>query len=289
LISEITNEDADTVTVDLPFTFTYYGQDYTTVGVCSNGFLEFPVSTYRFGANTSIPAVGGPRALVAPFWDDLDPSEAGDIYQYYDAANHRWIVEFYEVDHYNGPGHYETFQVILCDPAYYPTPTGDGEILMEYLVAMQETGNTVGIENYAETVGVQYHCDGVYDEWAVAVTDSFALLYTTYPPDYTGIREDGGVVAVPRVTRFMGVVPNPFMRRVGMEYQVARVGVVELMVYDAVGRCVRVLEEGVREPGYYTAFWDGCDDVGRRMPAGVYFVQFVTDDYQRVEKTILVR
>ncbi|UCC13019.1 MAG: hypothetical protein JSW02_05705 [candidate division WOR-3 bacterium] len=289
LISEITNEDADTVTVTLPFTFRYYGQDYTTVGVCSNGFLELGVSTYRFGANTSIPAVGGPRALVAPFWDDLDPSQAGDIYQYYDAAAHRWIVEFYQVDHYGGPGHYETFQVILCDPVYYPTPTGDGEILMEYLVGMQETGNTVGLENYVETVGVQYHCDGVYDEWAVAVTDSFALRYTTYPPDYTGISEEGGLVVVPRVTRFTGVVPNPFTRRVGMEYQVARVGVVELAVYDAVGRCVRVLAEGMREPGYYTAFWDGCDDVGRRVPAGVYFVQFVTDDYQRVEKTILVK
>jgi hypothetical protein len=288
LISEITNEDADTVTVGLPFTFTYYGEDYTTVGVCSNGFLEFPLSTYRFGANTAIPAVGGPRGLVAPFWDDLDPSEAGDIYQYYDAASHRWIVEFYQVDHYGGPGHYETFQVILCDPVYYATPTGDGEILMEYLVAMQETGNTVGLENYSETVGVQYHCDGVYDEWAVAVTDSFALRYTTYPPDYTGIAEDGGVVALPRVTRLVGLVPNPFSRRLAMEYQIARVGVVEITVYDAVGRLVQTLVDAVHEPGFYTASWNARDLRGRKVPAGVYFVRFRTEDNKRVEKIVLV-
>jgi hypothetical protein len=295
LISEITNEDADTVTVSLPFTFTYYGEDYTTVGVCSNGFLELGVSSYRFGANTGIPAVGGPRALVAPFWDDLDPSVAGDIYQYYDAAGHRWIVEFYQVDHYGGPGHYETFQVIFLDPVYYATPTGDGEILMEYLVAMQETGNTVGLENYSETVGVQYHCDGVYDEWAVAVTDSFALRFTTYPPDYLGVEEDGGLVVLPRVTRLVGLVPNPFGRRLRVDYQVAHLGVVDITVYDAVGRCVRVLDEGVREPGYYTAVWDACDGYGRRAPAGVYFISFrvrgmsAASSYTTTEKTILLK
>ena len=164
IVSEITNEDADTVTVPLPFTFTYYGEDYNTIGVCSNGFMEFPSSTYRFGSNTGIPSVGGPRAMIAPFWDDLDPSEAGDIYQYYDSAEHRWIIEFYQVDHYGGPGDYEIFQVILYDPAYYATPTGDGEIVVQYLVAMQQTGNTVGIENFSETIGIQYHYDGMYHE-----------------------------------------------------------------------------------------------------------------------------
>ncbi|MCK4672884.1 hypothetical protein KAT67_02755, partial [candidate division WOR-3 bacterium] len=84
IVSEITNEDADTVTLPLPFTFTYYGEDYNTIGVCSNGFTEFPTSTYRFGDfNTGIPDPAGPRAMLAPFWDDLNPAEAGDIYQYY--------------------------------------------------------------------------------------------------------------------------------------------------------------------------------------------------------------
>ncbi|MCK4941107.1 M28 family peptidase, partial [candidate division WOR-3 bacterium] len=100
IISEITDEDADTVTVTLPFDFPYYGTTYNSIGICSNGFLEMGFSTHRFGSNTEIPSVGGPRAMIAAFWDDLDPSLYGDIYQYYDAANHRWIVEFYDVAHY---------------------------------------------------------------------------------------------------------------------------------------------------------------------------------------------
>ncbi len=183
IVSEITNEDADTVTLPLLFTFTYYGEDYNTIGVCSNGFTEFPTSTYRFGDfNTGIPDPAGPRAMLAPFWDDLNPAEAGDIYQYYDDTEHRWIFEFYEVDHYGAPGHYETFQVILLDPEYYPTPTGDGEILYLYSNVADATNNTVGMEDETEQRGLQYLYNNTYDANAAPLVSNRALLITTKPP-----------------------------------------------------------------------------------------------------------
>jgi hypothetical protein len=289
IISEITNEDADTVTVSLPFTFRYYGTDYNSIGICSNGFLELGSSTYRFGANTGIPSAGGPRAMIAPFWDDLDPSLYGDIYQYYDAANHRWIVEFYDVAHYGATNDRETFQVILLDPLYYPTPTGDGEILVHYLNGMAQTGATFGIENYDETVGIQYYFDGTYHEWAAAVTDSFTLKYTTYPPDYVGIEEFGKPGSVPLQTQLTVVYPNPFARELSISYQLATHGHLSLRIYDALGREVCKLVDGINEPGYYAVRWDGYDENNRKVPAGVYFVHFDADHYQKVEKTVLLK
>ena len=289
IVSEITNEDADTVTVTLPFTFRYYGTDYTSVGLCSNGFLEMGSSTYRFGSNTGIPAAGGPRALIAGFWDDLDPSLYGDIYQYYDGANHRWILEFKDAAHYGASGDRETFQVILLDPLYYPTPTGDGEILVQYLNGMAQPGATFGIENYDETVGIQYYFDGLYHEWAVVVTDSFALKYTTYPPDYVGVEEYGKVSGLPVQTVLAQVFPNPFARELGISYQVAQYGRVRLAVYDALGREVCGLMDGMSEPGYYTVTWQACDAQGRRVPTGVYFVRFDSDEYQSILKTVLLK
>jgi len=35
--------------------------------------------------------------------------------------------------------------------------------------------------------------------------------------------------------------------------------------------------------------WDACDLQGRRVPAGVYFVKLVTDGYQNVQKTVLLK
>jgi hypothetical protein len=182
IISAITNSDAATTTLTLPFTFRYYGVDYTTISVCSNGFLAMGSEDYRFGDNSTIPNTHGPEAMIAPMWDDLDPSTAGDIYQWYDSGNHRWIVQFDGVAHYGG-GNPETFEVILYDPTYYPTTTGDGIILFQYQDVRVIGSCTVGIENQTETTGIQYIYNSSYDPCAAPITNGSAIKFTTEPPD----------------------------------------------------------------------------------------------------------
>ncbi|KPK73276.1 hypothetical protein AMJ87_02260 [candidate division WOR_3 bacterium SM23_60] len=182
VVSEITNEDADTVTYALPFTFRYYGQNYNSIGLCSNGFLELGQSTYRFGDNGPIPSTQGPARFLAPFWDDLDPSQYGDIYYYYDTANHRYIVEYEDCAHYYTPTLRETFQVILLDEQYYPTPTDDGEVLYLYSSVADATSNTVGLEDHTQTRGLEYVYNGISDPNAAPIVNQRALLITTRPP-----------------------------------------------------------------------------------------------------------
>jgi hypothetical protein len=181
IISEITNDDADTVTLPLPFTFKFYGIEYDSIGVCSNGFLELGRATYRFGYNDSIPSPGGPKRLLAPFWCDLDPSQNGDIYQWYDENNHRWIVEFKNVVHYGG-NYPETFEVILYDPLYYPTPTGDGIIVFQYLTVSNPNVCTIGIEDHTETDGIEYLYNGSYGPGAASMVNHRAIKFSTSVP-----------------------------------------------------------------------------------------------------------
>ncbi len=187
IVPEITDEDADTVTYSLPFAFPFYGLIYNSLGLCSNGFLEMGASTHRFGSNTQIPAAGGPRRMLAPFWDDLDPtpdSGAGDIYYAYDTLNHRYIVEFRGVGHWGTTPQTqrETFQVQLLDPQYYTTPSGDGEILFLYDTVMNGGSNTVGIEDHTESRGLQYVYNGTYHQNAVPLANRRAILVTTKTP-----------------------------------------------------------------------------------------------------------
>ena len=184
IIPDVTNADADTVTLQLPFTFMFYGQTFNKIGVASNGFLELGGSTYRFGDNGPIPQVGGPHSLIAPFWDDLDPSIGGDIYQYYDQQNHRWIIEYKDVQHFNG-GSPETFEVILLNPQYYPTPTQDGEIIVQYQNVSDISSATVGIESPSETTGLQYVFNNNYAQGAATIVSGRTLRITTLPPQVT--------------------------------------------------------------------------------------------------------
>jgi len=181
IIADITDEDAATTVLSLPFQFTYYGSNYTTISVCSNGFLALGGDSYRFGDNSQIPNNHGADAMVAPFWDDLDPSESGEIYEWYDSANHRWIVQFDANEHYGG-GNPETFQVILYDPAYYPTATGDGEIEFLYEDVRYPWSMTAGIENPAQTTGIQYLYNSTYGPAAAEIVNGQAIRFTTEPP-----------------------------------------------------------------------------------------------------------
>ncbi len=284
--------------VELPFTFTYYGQEWDSIGISAHGWVNFtlqnrvPYDPY----NDPLPTRSAPMGLVGCLWDWLEvsnPGEPSDVYYYYDEPNHRFVVEYFQVEHYEG-GDYETFEIIFYDPAYYQTPTGDGEIVLQYLTAPQQDDFTVGIQNRRRTVGLQYYFDGTYHDLAASVTDSFAIKITTKPPVPEMLRDgalshDKPMNTLPTLTLLSTPYPNPFTKSVKIAYQVAGATMVGLQVYDAAGRLVRNLVDGVCHPGYYNVVWNGCDNVGRRVPAGVYFVRFETDNCTKVNKTILLR
>lgn len=179
-ITEITDADAGTVTLGLPFTFRYYGIDYDDISVCSNGFVAMGAEDYRFGDNSPIPDQHGPAAMIAPLWDDLDPSTGGDIYQWHDEIRGRWICQFDSVARFLEPGT-ETFQVILLDPAVHATSTGDGEILLQYESLSDTDEATVGIEDASQSDGLEYLYNAGYDQAAASLAAGLAVRFTTTP------------------------------------------------------------------------------------------------------------
>ncbi|MBC8492056.1 MAG: T9SS type A sorting domain-containing protein, partial [Candidatus Marinimicrobia bacterium] len=164
--------------VTLPFTFRYYGQEYTQISVCSNGFLCMGTESSTSYSNYGIPTTSGPEKIICPLWDDLNPSTGGQIAWYHDAANNRFIVEWYHVPHYSAGGP-ETFQAILYNPSFYPTLTGDGEIQINYHTVDSPGSVTCGIENQSGNIGLQFLYNGSYDPHAMPLENGFAIKYTT--------------------------------------------------------------------------------------------------------------
>jgi uncharacterized repeat protein (TIGR01451 family) len=181
IIEEITDADAAITTTGTFFNFGYYGVDYDQISICSNGFVAVGISDYRFGDNSPIPDAHGPPNMIAPFWDDLDPSAGGDIYKWFDVSNHRWIIQFDEVLHW-GSTDSETFQIIIMDPAYHPTPTGDAPVLVQYENVSAPDQCTIGIEDLYQTDGLECLCDGFYGTGAARIAAGSAILFTTVQP-----------------------------------------------------------------------------------------------------------
>lgn len=170
--------DGYTKMINLPFTFTYFGEFYDRISISSSGWLAMGEEII-YHRNRTIPSGCGPSAMIAPFWDNLIN---GEMYAWYDADEHRFIVEWHAFENYYDPQIKETFQVIIYDPEYYPTPTGDGEILFQYQsvgnVDQDENYATVGIENFDQTEGLLITYSDIYAPTAHELQNETAILFT---------------------------------------------------------------------------------------------------------------
>ena len=94
---------------------------------------------------------------------------------------------------------------------------------------------------------------------------------------------------VPGETIIARGTPNPFRGEIAFDFFLPRSEPLTARVYDAGGRLVRSLGERrvVSWSGRVT--WDGRDDRGNAVAAGVYFVDLRTPTLRRTMKTVRVR
>ena len=81
-----------------------------------------------------------------------------------------------------------------------------------------------------------------------------------------------GVGGGPRLTSGLAAAPNPFGPRTALTFSLSRTGRVAMSVVGVDGRLVREFPEATFAPGNHTFDWDGLDNDGRSVGAGVYFV-----------------
>ena len=105
-------DDDDFAVIELPFTFPYYGSDYSHGFVHSDGnfTFEFPEPS-SLARNYSRAAGGPPR--IAPLFRDLDPSKGGRVRL--SIQGNRAILTWYQVPLYSdtGIGKRQTFRLEL--------------------------------------------------------------------------------------------------------------------------------------------------------------------------------
>ena len=200
-----------TATETLPFTFKYYGRNFTSVRVSSDGWLAFGSGTQTSFTNYALPYNDNVNNMVALFWDDLfegTSNPTSKLLYYSDPASHRFIVEWDSVGHYSGTPLRESFEAIILDPAYYPTPTGDGEILLQYRIVGMELSCTVGTEDDAQTIGQTYLFNGTYNQTATNVRAGTAVKFTTKHPSVGSTNMTVAVI----VTQGWNLISNPVLR-----------------------------------------------------------------------------
>ena len=84
------------------------------------------------------------------------------------------------------------------------------------------------------------------------------------------------------------VFPNPMGSGSTISFTLDRNVDASLKVYDLAGRLVHEIAAGEREAGRHQLNWDGHDQCGMRLPAGVYFIKLNDGTRSRATKVILI-
>jgi len=86
----------------------------------------------------------------------------------------------------------------------------------------------------------------------------------------------------------IAVVGSNLGSSITVRYQLPQSTEIRIAVYDVTGQRVTTLVSGEQSTGEQELRWDGTDDVGRKLGAGLYFIRIVTPDATKTAKVVLV-
>jgi len=84
--------------------------------------------------------------------------------------------------------------------------------------------------------------------------------------------------------------PNPFHNITDIRYQITDNRCIALRIYDISGKLVRDLSDQVSVTDYQLSVrWDGTDDTGRKLSAGIYFCRLQDSTTSRFSKLVMIQ
>jgi len=83
--------------------------------------------------------------------------------------------------------------------------------------------------------------------------------------------------------------PNPFNPSTIINYQVSGSALVNVTVYNILGKSITTLVNEDKTPGEYSTVWNGKDINGNEMPSGIYFYSIRAGNFAQVKKMVLLK
>jgi hypothetical protein len=109
--------------------------------------------------------------------------------------------------------------------------------------------------------------------------------------------EENPPASPPQIFELAQNYPNPFAAPVTasteavtfIHYYLQQPAEVDLTIFDATGRAIKILANGFQIAGEHRASWDGHDQDGKHVSGGIYFYRLTAGKYSQIKKLTLLR
>jgi len=249
---------------------------YPSWGVASNHYSEI-MDDYKLRTRTNEVTQTGESHLVL-LTELSGDVQAGDIVRAY--ANDNLVGSINIIpEHLDGTYPIDLVAVGAVDMSMY-----DGPKLFGY-----DSGNEIEVRLYDQSEATEYDVDVNY----ISLNDEPCVDCNVYgnamdmsvgSAVVTTIQSD-----LPTSVSLSQNYPNPFNPSTTIEYDVVHSGHVTLNVYDVMGRLVKTLVNNTIEPATYQVVWDGLDNTGQQVSAGIYIYSLQTQGVTMTKKMVLMK
>ena len=82
--------------------------------------------------------------------------------------------------------------------------------------------------------------------------------------------------------------PNPFNPVTNIEYTLPEESRVVFEIYNVLGQKINTLLDANKEAGQYLVKWNGTNDAGRKVTAGIYFIRMRAGTFEKSIKVMLL-
>jgi hypothetical protein len=83
--------------------------------------------------------------------------------------------------------------------------------------------------------------------------------------------------------------PNPFNPETTLRYDLPENSLVNITIYDIMGREVKTLINHTQDAGYRSVIWDATNDYGKPVSAGIYLYQIQAGEFVQTKKMVLLK
>ena len=129
-----------------------------------------------------------------------------------------------------------------------------------------------------------------FSVWAYDGTDSLKIngedrvLYVNRY-EYLQVDDNG----IPNAFALHGNYPNPFNPTTQIRFDLPYKGNVNIHIYNMLGQKVKVFSMPNTPPGRHAITWNGTNQKGQALSAGVYLYQMISEDFVKTRKMILLK
>lgn len=96
-------------------------------------------------------------------------------------------------------------------------------------------------------------------------------------------------IVIPQEINIAQNYPNPFNPRTTIQYNILNDSKVNIVIFDLMGKEVMTLVKEYKQAGQHTINWNGRNNLGQSVSAGIYFYKLQAGDFIQTRKMVLLK